>query len=296
MYVEPVQKVTIDECISQSGAISNLARMSDTVWGGNIYDYDSTAGAGVTAYIIDTGIHIGHSEFGGRASWGTNKVDSQNTDCNGHGTHVAGTVGSATYGVAKLVSLVAVKVLNCQGSGSFDAVIAGMDWVASDCTTNKKCTANMSLGGSKSKAVNDAVTRLVQKGVTLVVAAGNNNANVNRYSPASATSAITVAATTTTNNRASFSNFGPGVDIFAPGVNILSTWIEPQLTNTISGTSMASPHVCGLASILRNFYTTPAAVDAQIKALAQNGVITYDCSFLSLGCNQTPNKFVQNGC
>jgi len=202
-------------------------------------------GEGVTAYIIDTGVLASHDEFGDRATQEYNSSgDGKNFDCNGHGTHVAGTVGSNKYGVANKSKLVGVKVLTCSGSGSYSGVISGIEWVRTN--ANKPATANMSLGGGKSTAVNLAVKKLVESGVTTVVAAGNSNANACNYSPASELSAITVGATDSRDNRSSFSNYGTCVDIFAPGTSITAPWIgNDSALRTISGTSMASPHVCG---------------------------------------------------
>jgi len=202
------------------------------------------SGAGVTAYIIDTGIFFSHDEFEGRATQEFNSADSTNEDCHGHGTHVAGTVGAKTYGVANKVKLVGVKVLSCNGSGTTSGVIAGMDWVAAN--ANKPATVNMSLGGGKSTASNAAVKRLVDSGIPTVVAAGNNNGDACNKSPASEPTAITVGSTTSTDTRSSFSNWGTCVDVFAPGSDIKAPWIgSDAATKTISGTSMASPHVCG---------------------------------------------------
>ena len=189
----------------------------------NSYTYGNQ-GASVHAYIIDTGIRTTNTDFGGRASVGVDEIgDGQNgQDCAGHGTHVAGTVGGSTYGVAKSVSLVAVRVLNCSGSGTYTQVIAGVDWVTAHAI--KPAVANMSIGGSKSTALNNAVASSVNSGVTYAVAAGNNSANACNYSPSSTTAAITVGATTSSDARASFSNFGTCVDIFAPGDSIVSDW------------------------------------------------------------------------
>ena len=218
------------------------------------YDYLSD-GTGVTAYVIDTGIETTHPDFEGRARWGGNWAGGANTDCNGHGTHVAGTIGGKVYGVAKKVNLVAIKVLSCSGSGSYSGVIAGMDYVAK--TAAKPAVANMSLGGPGDAAMDTAVNGLVAAGVFLVVAAGNESTDASTSSPARSSSAITVGASDATDLMASFSNYGPIVDVFAPGVSIKSDWIKGR-TNTISGTSMASPHVAGV--IARYLQKNPFAV------------------------------------
>ncbi|GAB2887124.1 S8 family peptidase [Nocardioides pacificus] len=213
------------------------------------YSYTRT-GSGVTAYVIDTGINGSHSQFSGRMGSGYSAINDGRgtTDCNGHGTHVAGTVGGTTYGVAKNVRLVPVRVLDCQGSGTNSGVIAGMDWVAAN--RSGASVANMSLGGGASSAVDAAVNRMVNAGVSVVVAAGNEDVNACNSSPARASAAITVAATDRTDTRAYFSNYGSCTDIFAPGVSITSAWIgSSSATSTISGTSMASPHVAGAAAL-----------------------------------------------
>jgi subtilisin family serine protease len=178
-------------------------------------------------------------------------IGGNGQDCNGHGTHVAGTVGSATYGVAKGVSLRAVRVLDCNGSGTNSGVIAGMNWVATNHVA--RSVANMSLGGGFSQATNDAATNLSAKGVFLAVAAGNSNADACNSSPSSAAGTVTVAATTSTDARATYSNYGGCVDLYAPGSSITSTWINSG-TNTISGTSMATPHVAGVAALYKATY------------------------------------------
>jgi subtilisin family serine protease len=227
------------------------------------YVYPNSAGAGVTAYIIDTGIRTSHTAFGGRASWGTNTVDANNTDCNGHGTHVAGTVGGAMFGVAKAVNLVAVKVLDCGGSGTTAGVIAGIDWVTSQHQPGQPAVANMSLGGGASAAIDAAVRTSIADGVTYALAAGNDNANACNSSPARTAEAITVNASTNTDARASFSNFGTCTDIFAPGQNVTSAWnTNDTATNTISGTSMATPHVAGAAALILG--ATPSAGPATV--------------------------------
>jgi len=243
----------------------------------NSYTYDQT-GAGVDAYILDTGIRFTHAEFGGRAVSGFDAITAGGTaaDDNGHGTHVSGTVGGTTYGVAKGVRLIAVKVLNSAGSGAFSQVIAGVDFVTSDHTTTP-ATANMSLSGGVSTALNDAVRASIADGVTYCVAAGNNAADASTRSPASTVEAITVAASSITDAWASFSNFGSVVDIIAPGVNITSAWFTSDVaTNTISGTSMATPHTCGVSALFldANPGASPAAVSSALTSNATPGVIT----------------------
>jgi aqualysin 1 len=215
----------------------------------NSYTYNER-GDGVHVYIIDTGIRTTHTQFGGRATKNFDSIgDGQaGNDCDGHGTHVAGTVGGSTYGVAKLVRLHAVRVLNCLGSGSYSGVIAGVDWVANNHI--KPAVANMSLGGPALTTLDNAVNGAVNKGVVMVVAAGNETTNACTKSPARASKAITVGSTDILDTRSSFSNVGPCLDIFAPGSSITSAWITSNTAiNTISGTSMAAPHVAGVAAL-----------------------------------------------
>ncbi|WP_203783307.1 S8 family peptidase, partial [Asanoa ferruginea] len=218
------------------------------------YTYPNTA-SNVHAYIIDTGIRTTHQQFGGRAVSGFDAVDGGAADdCNGHGTHVSGTVGGSAYGVAKGVQLVAVRVLNCQGSGTNAQVVGGIDWVTANAI--KPAVANMSLGGGANTAIDNAVNSAINSGVTFAIAAGNGNTlgvrqNACNYSPARVPNAITVGATQNNDAAASFSNFGTCVDILAPGVNITSSWsTNDTATNTISGTSMATPHVAGAAALV----------------------------------------------
>jgi subtilisin family serine protease len=243
------------------------------------YTYGSS-GAGVTAYIVDTGILTTHEDFGGRAVSGIDTVDGDDdaTDCAGHGTHVAGTVGGTEYGVAKDVALVAVRVLDCGGSGSFDGVIAGIDWVTADHAAGEPAVANMSLGGGFSQAVNDAVSAAVADGVTFALAAGNDRgADACDGSPSSTPEALTVGASEDTDARAAYSNIGTCVDIFAPGTDITSAWYtDDTATNTISGTSMATPHVAGAAALVLggNPAATPAEVGDALTGAALPDVVT----------------------
>jgi subtilisin family serine protease len=240
------------------------------------YTYDTTA-SNVHAYVIDTGIRTTHSTFGGRATWGTNTVgDGNDTDCNGHGTHVSGTIGGSQYGVAKGVQLVAVKVLGCDGSGSFSGVAAGIDWVTAHAI--KPAVANMSLGGTGSNAVTEtAVRNAIASGVTFAISSGNANSDACNFTPARVTEAITVNASDINDARASFSNFGTCTDIFAPGVNITSSWnTDDTATNTISGTSMAAPHIAGVAALWLATHPddSAAAVQAALTGNATPDKIT----------------------
>ncbi len=273
LLVEQDQTMTIDA--TQTGATWGIDRIDQRTLplsGTYVYNADGT---GVTVYIIDTGINFTHSEYNGRAVKGIDEVTVGGTAayCNGHGSHVAGTVGGTTYGVAKKVSLVAVRVLDCSGSGSTSGVIAGIDWVTAQKNANPSVpsAANMSLGGGVSSTLNAAVARSVAAGVTYAVAAGNDGGDACLHSPAAEPSAITVGATDINDGFASFSNRGSCVDINAPGVNITSAWYSSNTaTNTISGTSMATPHVAGAAALYLQVVptATPAQVDAALKANA----------------------------
>ena len=279
------------ERVEQDGVVTTQTTQTSATWGldrtdqrnlplSTTYTYINT-GTGVTAYIIDTGIRFAHSQFSGRATSGFDAVDGGSADdCNGHGTHVAGTVGGSTYGIAKNVSLVAVRVLDCRGSGSWSGVIAGMDWVADNAA--KPAVANMSLGGGASTAVDNALKNLIAKGVTVGVAAGNGNRGGKAqdacgYSPARVPEAITVGATTSTDAKTSWSNYGTCVDIFAAGSSITSAWYTSNTaTNTISGTSMATPHVVGVAALYlqSNPGAAPSVVASALSANATTGKVT----------------------
>ncbi len=274
-FIEEDAEVTI--LTTQSNATWGLDRVDQRnrpLSGTYTYDFDGT---GVHAYIIDTGIRTSHSQFGGRATADRDTVgDGRNgQDCNGHGTHVAGTVGGSTYGIAKNVRLHAVRVLNCQGSGTNSGVIAGVDWVAANHI--KPAVANMSLGGGASSAIDTAVNNAVNAGVFVAVAAGNENQNACNVSPARAANAYTVGSTTSSDARSSFSNFGSCVEIFAPGSSITSAWhTSNTATNTISGTSMATPHVAGAAALILDETSnlTPSQVASTLTNRATTGVLT----------------------
>jgi serine protease len=273
-YVEEDGIVTINA--TQSGATWGIDRIDQrNLPLSSTYTYD-TNGAGVHAYIIDTGLLTGHTQFTGRTGNGFRAIadDGRGTsDCNGHGTHVAGTVGSTTYGVAKGVTIHPVRVFGCGNSGSNSDIIAGIDWVAANRVL--PAVANMSLGGGISAATDAAVNRLVSAGVVAVVAAGNGNADACNFSPARTPNAITVGSTTITDARSSFSNFGTCIDIFGPGSSILSAGISSTSgTATLSGTSMASPHVAGVAALY--LANNPSATPAQVTTAIIN--------------NATPNK------
>ena len=243
------------------------------------YTYSTTA-SNVRAYIIDTGIRTAHSDFGGRATSGFDAIDGGAAgDCNGHGTHVAGTVGGSRYGVAKGVRLVAVRVLNCEGSGTTEQVVAGIDWVTARAV--KPAVANMSLGGSADTVLDNAVRRSIRSGVSYAIAAGNGtlgllSLDACTQSPARVAEAITVSATDSADRKASWANRGTCVDVFAPGIGITSAWsTSNSATNKISGTSMASPHVAGAAALYlaRHPTATTAQVRTAIVSNATTGVV-----------------------
>jgi subtilisin family serine protease len=247
-------------------------------------------GSGVKAYIIDTGIRTTHTQFGGRAINGFDAVDGSlpAADCNGHGTHVSGTVGGSTYGVAKGVTLVAVRVLDCAGSGTTSGVIAGIDWVRGDHAAGQPAVANMSLGGGASASLDTAVNNCINDGVTFAIAAGNSNANACNFSPARVAAAITVGSTTSSDARSSFSNFGTCLDIFAPGSSITSAWnTSDTATNTISGTSMATPHVTGVAALFLS--GNPTALPSTVRDALVNNASLNKISSAGTG---SPNRLL----
>ncbi|AUI86081.1 alkaline serine protease [Vibrio azureus] len=251
-FIEQDRIISIDPSISEDEAQGNATWGLDRIDQRNLpldsvynSEYDGT---GVTAYVIDTGVNNEHEEFGSRARSGYDFVDNDDdaSDCNGHGTHVAGTIGGKEYGVAKNVNIVGVRVLSCRGSGSLSGVISGIEWVAEN--ASGPSVANMSLGGGKSVAIDSAVESAIQSGVTFMLAAGNSNADACSTSPARVESGVTVGSTTKSDSRSSFSNWGSCVDLFAPGSDIKSAWYDGGY-KTISGTSMATPHVAGVAAL-----------------------------------------------
>ncbi|PFH47214.1 hypothetical protein AMATHDRAFT_50473 [Amanita thiersii Skay4041] len=260
--------------LSQAGSLGRTDDSSLTF----SYTYDSSAGAGVDIYIVDTGINTSHDDFGGRARWGATFGHYRDADGNGHGTHVSGTAAGTRFGVAKQASLIAVKVLSDQGSGFVSDIVSGLNFVLQQAgASGRPSVVSMSLGGGASTPLDDAVQQLTSAGIHVVVAAGNDNADAINSSPARAPSAITVGASTISDARASFSNFGSIVDIFAPGLNVWSDWIGSNTaTNMISGTSMATPHVSGLVAYLIGLQgnVSPAAMTTKIQSLAVKGVLT----------------------
>ena len=278
--------------VEEDGVVSLVATQTNATWGldridqrdlplNSTYNFNAT-GAGVTAYIIDTGIRATHVDLAGRVISGFTAINDGlgTNDGNGHGTHVSGTVGGTTWGVAKNVTLVAVRVLDSSGNGTNSGVIAGVDFVTSNHQAGQPAVANMSLGGGISSALDTAIANSINDGVTYAVAAGNETQDACNVSPARVPSAITVGSTTTTDARSSFSNFGTCVDIFAPGSSITSAWrTSDTATNTISGTSMATPHVAGVAALFLE--TNPSASPATVTAAIIN--------------NSTPNKVTGAG-
>jgi subtilisin family serine protease len=257
--------------------------------GDDAYTYPDSAGKGVTAYVIDTGVRTTHDEFEGRASSGYDAVDNDDSadDGNGHGTHVAGTIAGATYGVAKKTKIVAVRVLDDSGSGTTEQVVAGIDWVTEH--HEGPSVANMSLGGGADEALDAAVQKAIASGVTFAVAAGNDSADASDSSPARVPEAITVASSTVDDEQSSFSNYGSIVDIYAPGSDITSSWNDSDDgSNTISGTSMATPHVVGAAAVYLSGH--PGATPEEVATALTDGATPDAISDATEG---TPNKLLK---
>lgn len=277
-----VEKVFQDQKVSINGEQANppswgLDRIDQTDLPlDDSYTYPDSAGAGSTVYVIDTGVHISHEDFGGRAVHGYDAVDGDDdaSDGNGHGTHVASTSAGEAYGVAKEADIVGVRVLDNNGSGTTAGVIAGVDWVTEN--ADGASVANMSLGGGANEALDAAVAASIESGVTYAVAAGNSNADAANFSPARVDTAITVGATDDNDSRATYSNYGSAVNIFAPGTGITAAWhTGDDATNTISGTSMASPHVAGVAALYLadNNDASPAEVGEALESAGTEGVV-----------------------
>jgi subtilisin family serine protease len=280
--------------IEEDQTVSASATQSSAPWGldridqrslplSGTYTYAGT-GSGVRAYVIDTGIYTSHTQFGSRASNVYDAFGGNGSDCNGHGTHVAGSIGATTYGVAKSALLRGVRVLDCAGSGSISGIIAGVDWVRANHI--KPAVANLSLGGGYSGSLNTAVTNLHNAGVYTAVAAGNENQSACNVSPASASAVTTVAASDRNDYRASFSNYGSCVDVYGPGVGITSTWNNGG-TNTINGTSMASPHVAGTGALYKGIYG-----DASSSTIASWIVNNATTSVIRSNPTGTPNRLL----
>lgn len=288
-FVEADQAVELDatQTIPSSGHPWGIDRIDQrNLPLSRTYTYNTTA-SNVYAYVIDTGIDTGHSEFGGRATNVYDALGGNGVDCNGHGTHVAGTIGGTTYGVAKQVRLRGVRVLNCSGSGSTSGIIAAVNWVRTNRTN--PAVANLSLGGGFSSALNTAINNLANSGVFVAVAAGNESTNACNRSPASAAAAFTTAASTSTDARASYSNYGSCVDAYAPGSSIRSAWIGSGNTETatISGTSMAAPHVAGVAALYK-------AVNGNAASSTISSWLTSNATTNVIGGNPsgTPNRLL----
>jgi len=295
--------VAFQACQFQEDPEWNLDRIASTdVKLNDRFAYPDTAGSGVDAYVIDTGVYCAHNEFSGRCTFGFKADPSwSNNDANGHGTHVAGTIAGNVHGVAKKASIIAVKVLGDNGSGTNAGVIAGVDWAKQNSQKTKKpSVANMSLGGGASSALDTAVNAAMDGGLFLAVAAGNDNKDANGYSPARAAKVFTVGSAAIENNgntqediRSSFSNWGSRIDVFAPGTLIKSAWIgSTTKTNTISGTSMASPHVAGVAALFVKNYA-PAALKAYLIELSEKGEVDMSCTGT---CANTPNRYLYSPC
>jgi subtilisin family serine protease len=290
-YVEPDRVVTVatTQSMDANGDPWGLDRIDHRTGLSRTYTYNAT-GQGVTAYVIDTGITLNHPDYGGRASIGYDALGGNGADCHGHGTHVAGTIGGKTWGVAKDVQLRGVRVLGCNGSGSTSGIIRALDWVRAEAGNGRRnAVANMSLGGGFSSSLNTATASLANSGVFVAVAAGNESTNACNRSPASTAAAFTTAASDRSDRRAYFSNYGSCVDAYAPGVSIKSAWLGTG-TRTISGTSMASPHVAGVAALYKsvNGNVSSSSVSSWIASNASTGEIRSNVS-------GTPNRLLYKG-
>uniref|UniRef100_A0A8H7Y437 Peptidase S8/S53 domain-containing protein n=1 Tax=Psilocybe cubensis TaxID=181762 RepID=A0A8H7Y437_PSICU len=269
MYTQAVQEDATWglQRISSVGKITNTTRPATAF----TYTYDDSAGEGVDIYIVDTdspGVFVNHTQFGGRATWGLSVENYRDADGHGHGTHCAGTAAGISYGVAKKANIIAVKVLSDSGSGSVSGIVTGLDWVISQvAASGRPSIVSLSLGGSASTPLDNAIAAVTAAGIHAAVAAGNSNANAANYSPARAPSAVTVGASTILDERASFSNYGPIVDIFAPGLNVLSSWI---------GGTTATPHVAGLIAYLisKEGNLSPAEMSAKLQTYSVKGALT----------------------
>ncbi|HWM11673.1 MAG TPA: S8 family peptidase [Solirubrobacteraceae bacterium] len=285
-YVEADRVVTVaaTQTMDSAGEPWGLDRIDQRSRpGSRTYSWTAT-GAGVTAYVVDTGIATAHTQFGGRAANVYDAFGGNGQDCHGHGTHVAGTIGAATWGVAKGVTLRGVRVLNCSGRGSTSGIIAALNWIRTNGA--RPAVANMSLGGGFSSSLNSAATNLSNAGVFLAVAAGNESQNACNVSPASASGVFTTAASDRNDRRASFSNYGSCVEAYAPGVAIRSTWLSGGI-NTISGTSMASPHVAGVGALYKQ--GSPGASSASISNAIISGATT---NVITSNPSGTPNRLL----
>ena len=290
-YVEPdrVVTATATQTMDANGDPWGLDRIDARTGLSRTYTYNAT-GAGVTAYVIDTGITLNHPDYAGRASIGYDALGGNGADCHGHGTHVAGTIGGTTWGVAKGVHLRGVRVLGCSGSGSTSGIIRALDWVRAEAGSGRRnAVANMSLGGGFSSSLNTATANLANSGVFVAVAAGNESTNACNRSPASTSAAYTTAASDRSDRRASFSNYGSCVDAYAPGVSIKSAWLGTG-TRTISGTSMASPHVAGVGALYKS-------VNGNVSSSSVSSWITSNATTNAIRSNVsgTPNRLLYKG-
>ncbi|EHK16777.1 uncharacterized protein TRIVIDRAFT_41430 [Trichoderma virens Gv29-8] len=293
MYPSGITKNTRRTLTKQAGAPWGLGAISHRTPGSTNYIYDTSAGRGTFAYVLDSGINIAHEQFGGRATLGYNAAGGEDTDTLGHGTHVAGTIGGFTYGVAKQTNLISVKVLIGENSNN-SVALDGYHWAVEDIISRRrtsKSVINVSLSGPASFAWTAAINAAFNKGVLTIVAAGNDAKPASGFSPGNTPDAITVAALDVNWDAANFTNYGAGVDVFGPGVNILSAWIgSDTAANTLNGTSMATAHVSGLALYLQSLegLATPTDVTNRIKALATTGRVTGSL-------NGSPNALIFNG-